>query len=94
MAKDSAVPTSLTLVPKVGALDRIKEEHGIVSDSQLAARLGISAPLLSQVRTGRRGCGPLFLVAMLEEFGYGLHHGEDCIYETMVDGTRCELAGP
>lgn len=87
-------PHGVLLTVKEGALDELKAVHGISSDSELAARLGISAPLLSQVRSGRRGVGPAFLVGMLEEFGHGLHHGEDCIYEPVVEGQRVEFAAP
>jgi hypothetical protein len=79
---------------KEGVLEEIKARHEIGSDAELAREIGISAPMLSQVKSGHRGVGPMFMLGMLEAFGYGFHLGEDCIYDVTVDGVHCELEGP
>lgn len=48
-------------------LETIKLEKGISSDRQLAARLGISHPYITQMKNGSRGVGLAFVTAMLTE---------------------------
>ncbi|MFF0942729.1 helix-turn-helix domain-containing protein [Kocuria sp. CPCC 205300] len=64
-----------------GVLDALKAKHDIATDAELAERLNVSKPLLSQIRTGRRGVGPTFLAGALKAFGTPLSDGPESIYE-------------
>ena len=78
-------PNDIRLRP--GALDHLKNEHGIKTDAELAERLQLSTPLLSQMRTGHRGVGPAFIVGALKAFGIPVEDKPDSIYE-IVSGAR------
>lgn len=69
-----------TIDLRPGALHELKDLAGVRTDAQLAARLGISAPLLSQIRTGRRGVGSAFIAGVLAAFGIPVDTAPDSIY--------------
>lgn len=71
-----------------GAIDHLKNEHGIKTDSELAERLRISPPTLSQVRSGRRGVGPAFIVGALRAFGIPVDGSPESIYEIVTEAQQ------
>lgn len=79
-------PNDILLRP--GALDQLKAKHGIKSDSELAERLRISPPTLSQVRSGRRGVGPAFIVGALRAFGIPVDESPESIYEIVTEAQQ------
>jgi transcriptional regulator with XRE-family HTH domain len=81
---------SMTTAPndirlKAGALDAIKAEHDIKTDQELAERLNIASATLSQVRSGRRGVGPAFIVGALEAFGIPVDKSPGSIYDIVTE---------
>lgn len=61
-------------------LETIKLEKGITSDRQLAARLGISRPYITQMKNGSRGVGLAFVTAMLTELDVPYTFDEGGLY--------------
>jgi transcriptional regulator with XRE-family HTH domain len=64
-----------------GALDALKAEHNIATDAELAERLNIARPTLSQMRSGRRGVGAAFIAGAVQAFGITVTAGPDSIYD-------------
>lgn len=61
-------------------LETIKLEKGIPSDRQLAARLGVSHPYITQMKNGTRGVGLAFVTAMLTELEVPFNFDEGSLY--------------
>jgi len=66
-------------------LDQIKTDHGIRSDRELAFRIGISGPLLSQIRSGRRGVSAAFITGMHTILGVPFDPTGDGLYVLATD---------
>lgn len=76
-------PNDIRLRP--GALDALKAEHEITSDAELAKRLNIAPPTLSQIRSGRRGIGVAFIAGAYKAFGITVEDYPDSIYEIVTE---------
>lgn len=78
MTTITASAPTVTLNPDT--LENIKFQNGISSDRQLALRLGISHPLLSQIKSGYRGVSALFITRMLTELGVPFNFDAGSLY--------------
>lgn len=56
---------------KPNAINWLKKEYGYKTDRALALSMGISAPLLTQIKNGDRGVSAAFLVGAYQAFGLG-----------------------
>jgi transcriptional regulator with XRE-family HTH domain len=81
----TTAPNDIRLRP--GALDKLKAEHEITSDAELARRLNLSAPMLSQMRTGHRGVGVAFIAGAYKAFGITVEDYPESIYQ-IVSGEQ------
>lgn len=54
------------------AIKWLKKEYGYTTDRALALSMGISAPLLTQIKNGDRGVSASFIVGAYQAFGLGL----------------------
>ena len=68
----------ITIDPDV--LEDIRQERGIPSYRQMADRIGISGPYLSQIRNGVRGISVEFIAGMYVWLGIPFELGPGSLY--------------
>lgn len=54
--------------------DQLLAEHDIKTDAALAARMGVGAPVISKLRSGKQDFGPASILAIHETFGVPVSH--------------------
>lgn len=49
--------------------DQLIDEHQLKNDAGLAVRMGVGAPVISKLRSGKQDFGPASILAIHETFG-------------------------